>query len=169
MLKLSHLKRSFVISAVVGTVLTLTNQYEALMGDQSLNMVKALITYAIPFFVSLLSALMEKKRMMQDISMSEQCSPAPLETVRDDLASISLLSDQVHAAAINVNATLKSQLEFVREFSQLNGLDASLIDKVIEDAEAAIAGSTKNLGAGDELKNLSSKVHGEIECLLAEG
>ena len=168
MLKLSHLKRSAVISAVVGTVLTLTNQYEAVMGDQPLNMVKALITYAIPFCVSLLSALLEKKRVMQEVTV-EQRPYEPLESIKDDVASISLLSDQVYTAATSVNATLKNQLAFVRNLSQLNELDVSQIDKVIEDAEAAIAGSAKNIGAGDELKNLSSKVHGEIECLLAKG
>ena len=55
MLKLSHLKRSAVISAVFGTVLTVTNQYEAVMAERSLNLLKALITYAIPFCVSLTS------------------------------------------------------------------------------------------------------------------
>ncbi len=118
MLKLSHLKRSAIISGVVGTVLTLTNQYEAVLGDQTLNTVKALITYAIPFCVSLISALLEKKRVMQEVTVA-QCSFEPLNAVKDDVASISSLSNQVHTTATNVNAASKNRLTFVQEVGKI--------------------------------------------------
>jgi len=118
MLKLSHLKRSAVISAVVGTVLTLTNQYEAVIGDQPLNLVKTLITYTIPFFVSLMSALLEKKRVMKEVTVTES-SYESLEPVKGDLVSISSLSDQIHTTATSVNAESKNRLAFVQEVSKI--------------------------------------------------
>ena len=38
-------------SAVVGTILLLINQYEAIFADASINWFKALLTYCVPFIV----------------------------------------------------------------------------------------------------------------------
>ena len=120
MLKLSHLKRGAIISAVVGTVLTLTNQYEAVVGDQDLNAIKALITYVIPFCVSLISALLEKKHVMKEVAVAK-CSNQPLESVKNTVASISSLSSEVLTTATNVNAASKNRLMFVKEVSKVAG------------------------------------------------
>jgi len=119
MLKLAHLKRSAIISGVVGTVLTITNQYEAVMGDQALNLLKALITYAIPFCVSLTSALIEKKSMLKDVSQTPVCSYEPLHDVNAEMSSIEDLSKQVHTTATNVNAASKNRLTFVQEVGKI--------------------------------------------------
>ena len=119
MLKLSHLKRSAIISGFVGTVLTVTNQFEAVMGDQTLNVIKAMVTYAIPFCVSLTSALIEKKNVMKDISKSSQQNIEPLIGVKDGISSIETLSKQVHTTASNVNAASKNRLIFVQEVGQI--------------------------------------------------
>ena len=169
MLKLSHLKRSAVISVVVGTVLTVTNQYEAVMGDQSLNMIKALITYAIPFCVSLMSALLEKKRLMQDISTTKESSSAPLESIKSDAAAINALASQMHRTETEVNAASNNCLRYFRQSQQPSDLNISQIENVIEDNEAAVAGSAKNIGAGDDLLNLSARMNNKIDRLLDKG
>lgn len=169
MLKLSHLKRSAVISAVVGTILTVTNQYEAVMGDQAMNLLKALITYATPFCVSLMSALLEKKRLMQDILVTRESSYAPLESMKGDVAAINLLASQMHRTEIDVNTASKNCLRFFQESPQLSDLNTSQIANVIEGTEAAVAGSAKNIGACAELLNLSARMNDEIERLLARG
>jgi methyl-accepting chemotaxis protein len=59
-----QLKTAIFISIVVGTILTLINQNEAIIGDAELNWVKVLLTYIVPFCVSLYSshvALLDKK------------------------------------------------------------------------------------------------------------
>lgn len=116
MLKLSHLKRSAVISAVVGTVLTLTNQYEAVMGGQALNLVKTLITYTIPFCVSLISALLEKKRVMKDMSVTQECSYALLQSMKGNVAAISSLAGSaknigVDNELLNLSTKLNSDID----------------------------------------------------------
>nr|WP_152429983.1 nitrate/nitrite transporter NrtS [Vibrio aquimaris] len=50
------IKRAAVIAIVVGTLLNLINQYDAFVGDSGLNWVKALLTYSVPFCVSLFSS-----------------------------------------------------------------------------------------------------------------
>jgi magnesium-transporting ATPase (P-type) len=57
-------KTAITISMLVGTLLTLTNQGEAIIGDAELNWVKVIITYLVPFCVSMYSshvALMDTK------------------------------------------------------------------------------------------------------------
>ncbi|WP_371833251.1 nitrate/nitrite transporter NrtS [Vibrio sp.] len=44
------------IAIVVGTLLNLINQYDAFVGDSGVNWVKALLTYCVPFCVSLFSS-----------------------------------------------------------------------------------------------------------------
>ena len=44
-------------AAVVGSVLVLINQFEAVYGDESINGVKLGLTYLVPFMVYLYSAI----------------------------------------------------------------------------------------------------------------
>lgn len=48
-------------SAVVGTILLVINQYEALFGDAPLNWFKAILTYCVPFIVFSYGALSAQK------------------------------------------------------------------------------------------------------------
>ena len=51
------LLRSSKIMLVVGTILNLINQGDALFGAAAFNLPKALLTYSVPFFVSLYAAV----------------------------------------------------------------------------------------------------------------
>lgn len=51
-LQADYLKRSLGVALVVGTLLNLINQPEALLGDASLTWWKVVMTYAVPFFVA---------------------------------------------------------------------------------------------------------------------
>lgn len=48
-------KRALIIAVVVGSVLNVINQYDAVLGQNSVNWYKAILTYCVPFFVSLVS------------------------------------------------------------------------------------------------------------------
>ncbi|MDC5840902.1 nitrate/nitrite transporter NrtS [Vibrio europaeus] len=50
------IKRAIVIALVVGTLLNIINQYDAIFGALSLNWLKACLTYCVPFSVSLFSS-----------------------------------------------------------------------------------------------------------------
>lgn len=48
-------------SAVVGSILVSINQFEAVYGDASLNMIKVGLTYMVPFMVYMYSAISNTK------------------------------------------------------------------------------------------------------------
>lgn len=43
--------KGLTIAALVGTVLLVINQYDALMGEAELRVIPAILTYCVPFFV----------------------------------------------------------------------------------------------------------------------
>jgi methyl-accepting chemotaxis protein len=108
------------ISSVVGTLLTVTNQYEAIFSAQTINFLKASITYIIPFCVSLTASLMERKQVMIDVSAIKTIQPEDLKVLQDGIASIEALSIRVHTTASNVNAASKDRLSFAQEVGQIS-------------------------------------------------
>jgi hypothetical protein len=46
-----------VVALIVGTILNLINQGDALLGTASLNFTKILLTYAVPYFVATYGAV----------------------------------------------------------------------------------------------------------------
>jgi hypothetical protein len=50
-------RRSLVIALIVGTILNLINQGDALFEAGSLNLMKILLTYAVPYFVATYGAV----------------------------------------------------------------------------------------------------------------
>ena len=46
----------FIIAVLVGSVLNVINQFDALFADQLVHWPRLLLTYAVPYFVSSLSA-----------------------------------------------------------------------------------------------------------------
>jgi methyl-accepting chemotaxis protein len=51
-----QVKTAIFISILVGTLLTLINQGEAFLGDAEINWFKVVLTYIVPFCVSLYSS-----------------------------------------------------------------------------------------------------------------
>ncbi len=49
-----HFRSALQVALLVGSVLLLINQYDALFGDQPLRWLPALLTYCVPFCVFLL-------------------------------------------------------------------------------------------------------------------
>jgi hypothetical protein len=46
-------RKALTVAAIVGTVLLLINQFDALFGDAQLRVIPALLTYCVPFVVFL--------------------------------------------------------------------------------------------------------------------
>lgn len=51
-----QIKMAIFISIFVGTILTIINQGEAILGDAKINWFKVILTYIVPFCVSLYSS-----------------------------------------------------------------------------------------------------------------
>jgi hypothetical protein len=50
-------RRSFVVAVVVGTILNLINQGDALVAGERLNLVKLVLTYIVPYLVTTYGAV----------------------------------------------------------------------------------------------------------------
>jgi methyl-accepting chemotaxis protein len=50
-------RKAFTVAVVVGTILLVINQYDALFGDAPLRVIPALLTYCVPFVVFLAGRL----------------------------------------------------------------------------------------------------------------
>ena len=50
-------RRSFAVALVVGVILNLINQGDALWGDARVNWTKLLLTFAVPYFVATYGAV----------------------------------------------------------------------------------------------------------------
>ncbi len=56
-----QLKRSFGVMIVVGVALNIINQFDTIIGGQSINWLKVVLTFLVPFFVSLYGAYFAQK------------------------------------------------------------------------------------------------------------
>jgi hypothetical protein len=50
-------RRSFIVAVLVGTVLNVINQGDALLGARPLNLIKLLLTYLVPYCVATYGAV----------------------------------------------------------------------------------------------------------------
>jgi hypothetical protein len=50
-------RRSLIVSLVVGSILNLINQGDALLGDGAVNMTKIVLTYVVPYVVATYGAV----------------------------------------------------------------------------------------------------------------
>jgi len=58
-------QRSLSVALIVGTILNLINQGDALFGAASLNVTKLLLTYAVPYFVATYGAVSYRLNVVQ--------------------------------------------------------------------------------------------------------
>jgi hypothetical protein len=57
--------RSFFVALIMGTILNLINQGDALFGDAHLNIIKIILTYAVPYCVATYGAVSHRLRVAQ--------------------------------------------------------------------------------------------------------
>ena len=58
-------RRSFFVALIVGTILNLINQGDALFGDGPVNMTKVILTYAVPYCVATYGAVSYRLKVAQ--------------------------------------------------------------------------------------------------------
>jgi methyl-accepting chemotaxis protein len=160
MIDFRQVRRSLIISGVVGTLLTVTNQYEAIFGAETINFLKASITYITPFCVTLIASVMEREVVMVDVATDKAIQPEDLKVVQDDIASLEALSTRFQTTASNVNAASKERLSFVQAVGQIS----SEVKNQSETAgELTISASSSSNQIGESFGHLLS----EIKALVA--
>ena len=129
------IKRAFITAIVVGTILTIINQVDALFGEAELVIWQALLSTVVPFVVSLVSAsltLRQTKRMetarsgemVGEARPSASSSVAPLPSRSaepassrriDQLQEAFSVVSQIGQNAKAVNAASKERAEFLAD------------------------------------------------------
>jgi methyl-accepting chemotaxis protein len=116
-----QIKRSFITSFVVGTLLTIINQYDAIFQLANFNIFQALLTYFVPYCVSSIASAQTIKQQtkiqysknQQCLIESEQKSSEQLNIV-DNIANI---ATKMTNTATQVNTASKQRLLFVTDIS----------------------------------------------------
>lgn len=65
-------RRSLWVAVIVGTILNLINQGDALIGGAKLNIAKLLLTYAVPYCVATYGAVSFRLKMMRQAELSPE-------------------------------------------------------------------------------------------------
>ncbi len=60
-------KRALIIAVIVGSLLNVINQYDALLGQHDFNWYKATLTYCVPFVVSLVSGWLANRDVQRGL------------------------------------------------------------------------------------------------------
>lgn len=72
-------KRSLIVAAIVGTILNLINQGDAIVGDAPVNVTKLLLTFAVPYCVATYGAVLSA---FETANMNSCCPPTPGHSLR---------------------------------------------------------------------------------------
>ncbi len=111
--------RAIAISLVVGSLLSATHQYAALVGPDPLDLVKTLITFLVPLIVALSSLVLERSDGPTPPTVEAQGAEPNREASRASIDDILRLSQQVHDTATHVNQASRERLDFVREVGRI--------------------------------------------------
>jgi len=60
------IKRAVIIAMIVGSILNVINQFDGFFGVESIDWLKASLTYCVPFVVSLVSSYITIKEMNKE-------------------------------------------------------------------------------------------------------
>jgi methyl-accepting chemotaxis protein len=145
--------RAAIVTAAVVPVLTVINQWEALSGEAELSVVKIVLTFIVPFTLSLVTALMmrptggamttaERHATHETVADSGTAAPRPEPQVvpagdtatANALEQISATISVVRDNATRVNASSKARTEFVGDLVQLSRSLAGDLGCIRDDA-----------------------------------
>ncbi len=112
-------RRALLVAVVVGTLLTVINQVDAVLGAAAIQWPQAVLTYVVPFFVATLSGLAERRDQLR--AEREGRAPPGVDPglLRAPIDALGELSSQVHDNATQVNSASRDRAEFAEEVSRL--------------------------------------------------
>ncbi len=74
--------RSAYVACVVGPILTLINQYDAVMGPANLNLMAFALTMSVPFLVSTFSGLLSRRQYIENLNALRTANAEALKQVK---------------------------------------------------------------------------------------
>jgi hypothetical protein len=77
-------RRSFIVALIVGTILNLINQGDALFGGGRFNVTKAILTFAVPYCVATYGAVSYRISAARNSRQVNSVDPALFRTHNDE-------------------------------------------------------------------------------------
>lgn len=152
------LPKALATAAVVGSVLTCINQYEALTGDADFNGFKALLTYCVPFMVFLFGARSRANNQPAP-ALTQPDIPNMRMELDQHLSELSTLGQTVHETATKVNKTSQARVEIAQ-----NACDCA--QQVCERADNIDSLSQRTVEDLSELEGEISQITAQVDKLV---
>ena len=105
---------------VVGTMLTLVNQWPAVVGDARLDVIAVVITYVVPFCVSTISVMTSIKYAQSGRESGDNEISSSIDRTSGAANELESLSQQVFTNASNVNKASRARVDFVQKVAELS-------------------------------------------------
>jgi len=120
----SIVTRAVTIALIVGTLLTIINQWEVFKTPELFDYIKASLTYATPFCVAMISATLSKLDHLRE--QKNEHNPQEKQEISENnvdihqaISEISAEVSQISLNAQNVNQSAKIRLNFAKETCML--------------------------------------------------
>lgn len=145
-----------VTALIVGTILTLINQWSALFGEASFNVVSCILTYMVPFLVFQTG---KNQEVIKDVATFGQAKPIPVPEVLTHTDMLLELGEKVSDVAKNVNKASKARAE-------LAGDSRNLAQDIANEAKNIASASEKNAEEAALLLNSYENVKEHLSHLI---
>lgn len=93
--------RSALVACVVGPILTLINQFDALMGRTDLNVLTFLLTMSVPFLVSTFSGLQSRRQYLDRLAALKSANAKALKQCQQNAEAEKAALIAAYAAAMD--------------------------------------------------------------------
>jgi len=111
-------KKAVLVALVVGSLLNLINQWEALFGAHPLSLIKLLLTFIVPFIVFLFGQWTSQRRALLEPARAPEETPEGAEQ-NTTIELLARLGAQVSGAATEVNSASQARLDSVKQTNAL--------------------------------------------------
>jgi len=161
----SIVTRAIIIGIIVGTLLTIINQWELLKTPQLMDPLKILLTYATPFCVAMISATLSKIDHLKtlpkpnDQILEKENQATMLSVELEALDTISNGVSQVSNNAQNVNHSSKVRLDFAQDA-------CTLAQAVAEDSKAIDNSTAESKEKVDHVKSTFDEMSQQTNCFM---
>jgi len=108
------MQRAILVALCVGSILTLINQFEALFGNETLNLLKIMLTYSVPFCVYLFGLKSAPKKNSEIEPILEKAGQL-LKELKHSIDKIKETGSTIGTLATSVNSASKSRLDVAAE------------------------------------------------------
>ncbi len=160
----SIVTRAITIALIVGTLLTIINQWEVFKAPELFSYLKASLTYLTPFCVAMVSATLSKLDLIHE--QQKENNPPESQEISGDIVDIHPTIDEIGAGvsqvslnAQNVNQSSKNRLDFANEV-------CALANEVAEDSRAIDNSASHSQSKVVEVKSTFEEMNNQTDHFM---